>query len=156
MAKHRQVSDISCSDAGVSLMKIDAYITLRAVQHCQSQGMAVLPVHDSLIVPATDAERTVEILLRLAISWTNLVPRFQGPVLSHVAEKSETPIRPVGFAMGTGFFPSETILGSRTLFEFATLVVLASKNDPMLPDSALLPPATSIVARPLLKVTEPK
>ena len=63
MAKHRQVSDISCSDAGVSLMKIDAYITLRAVQHCQSQGMAVLPVHDSLIVPATDAERTVEIMM---------------------------------------------------------------------------------------------
>jgi hypothetical protein len=44
-------------------MKIDAYITLRAVQHCQSQGMAVLPVHDSLIVPATDAERTVEIMM---------------------------------------------------------------------------------------------
>jgi hypothetical protein len=63
MAKHRQVSDISCSDAGVSLMKIDAYITLRAVQHCQSQGMAVLPVQDSLIVPATDAERTVEIMM---------------------------------------------------------------------------------------------
>jgi hypothetical protein len=62
MAKHRQVSDIFCSDAGVGLMKIDADITLRAVQHCLSQGIAVLPVHDSLIVPATDAERTAEIM----------------------------------------------------------------------------------------------
>jgi hypothetical protein len=61
-AKHRQVSDIFCSDAGVSLMKIDADITLRAVQHCQAQGIAVLPVHDSLIVPGTDAERTAEIM----------------------------------------------------------------------------------------------
>jgi hypothetical protein len=62
MAKHRQVSDIFCSDAGVGLMKIDADITLRAVQHCQSQGIAVLPVHDSLIVPAPYAERTAEIM----------------------------------------------------------------------------------------------
>ena len=62
MAKHRQVSDIFCSEAGVSLMKIDADITLPAVQHCQSQGIAVLPVHDSLIVPAADAERTAGIM----------------------------------------------------------------------------------------------
>ena len=61
-AKHQQVSDIFCSDAGVSLMKIDGDITLRAVQHCQAQGIAVLPVHDSLIVPARDAERTAEIM----------------------------------------------------------------------------------------------
>jgi hypothetical protein len=60
--KHRQVSDIFCSDAGVGLMKIDADITLHAVRHCQAQGIAVLPVHDSLIVPAADAERTAEIM----------------------------------------------------------------------------------------------
>jgi hypothetical protein len=62
MAKHRQVSDIFCSDAGVGLMKIDADITLRAMQHCQSQGIAVLPVHDSLIVSAPNADRTAEIM----------------------------------------------------------------------------------------------
>jgi hypothetical protein len=56
------VSDIFCSDAGVALMKIDADITLRAVQHCQAERIAVLPVHDSLIVPAKDAERTAEIM----------------------------------------------------------------------------------------------
>jgi hypothetical protein len=61
-AKHRQVSDIFCSDAGVGLMKIDADIILRAVQHCQSQGIAVLPVHDSLIVSAPNADRTAEIM----------------------------------------------------------------------------------------------
>ena len=62
MAEHRQVSDVFCSDAGVSLMKIDADITLRAVQHCQSQGISVLPVHDLLIVPASNAERAAEIM----------------------------------------------------------------------------------------------
>ena len=62
MAKHREVSDIFCSDAGVGLMKIDADITLRAVQDCQSQEIPVLPVHDSLIVPASHAERTAEIM----------------------------------------------------------------------------------------------
>jgi len=61
-AKHRQVADIFCSDAGVGLMKIDADITLHAVRHCQAQGIPVLPVHDSLIVPAADAERTFEIM----------------------------------------------------------------------------------------------
>jgi hypothetical protein len=61
-AKHSQVSDIFCSDAGVSLMKIDAEITLSAIQRCQAQGIAVLPVHDSLVVPAADAERTAEIM----------------------------------------------------------------------------------------------
>jgi hypothetical protein len=61
-SKHRQVSDIFCSDAGVGLMKIDADISLRAVQHCQSQGIPVLPVHDSLVVPAADVERTAEIM----------------------------------------------------------------------------------------------
>ena len=55
------MSDIFCSDAGVGLMKIDADITLRAVQDCQSQEY-VLPVHDSLIVPASHAERTAEIM----------------------------------------------------------------------------------------------
>jgi hypothetical protein len=61
-AKHRQVVDIFCSDAGVGLMKIDADITLQAVRHCQAQGIPVLPVHDSLIVRAADAERTAEIM----------------------------------------------------------------------------------------------
>jgi hypothetical protein len=56
------VADIFCSDAGVGLMKIDADITLHAVRHCQAQGIPVLPVHDSLIVPAADAERTSEIM----------------------------------------------------------------------------------------------
>ena len=61
-AKHRQVSSIFCSDAGVKLMKIDGDITLRAIQQCQTRGMSVLPVHDSLIVPARDAALTAEIM----------------------------------------------------------------------------------------------
>jgi hypothetical protein len=41
--KHKAISDIFYSDAGVSLMKIDSDITLCAVQRCQRSGIAVLP-----------------------------------------------------------------------------------------------------------------
>jgi hypothetical protein len=61
-AKHKQVADIFCSDAGVSLMKTDSDITLDAVKQCQARGIAVLPVHDSLIVPASHAAQTAEIM----------------------------------------------------------------------------------------------
>jgi hypothetical protein len=61
-AKHKAISDIFCSDLGVRLMKIDSDITLCAVQQCHRKGMAVLPVHDSLIVPETNAEEAGEIM----------------------------------------------------------------------------------------------
>jgi hypothetical protein len=51
-AKHRPVADIFCSDAGVQLMRIDSDITIDAVKRCLAQSIAVLPVHDSLVVPA--------------------------------------------------------------------------------------------------------
>jgi hypothetical protein len=60
--KHEAISDIFYSDAGVNLMKIDSDITLCAVQRCQRIGIAVLPVHDSLIVPAANAEQAAEIM----------------------------------------------------------------------------------------------
>jgi hypothetical protein len=60
--KHKAISNILYSDAGVSLMKIDSDITLCAVQRCQRSGIAVLPVHDSLIVPAANAEQAAEIM----------------------------------------------------------------------------------------------
>jgi hypothetical protein len=62
--KHKPVADLFCSDAGVTLMNIDAEITLRAVQQCQTSGIAVLPVHDSLIVPARYAGTAAEIMER--------------------------------------------------------------------------------------------
>jgi hypothetical protein len=64
-AKHAPVADIFSSDAGVSLMKIDADITLNAVKLCQARGIAVLPVHDSLIVPAQHAEETADVMIKV-------------------------------------------------------------------------------------------
>jgi hypothetical protein len=61
--KHKQIADIFCSDAGVDLMRIDSDITLEAVRLCQAQSIAVLPVHDSLIVSATHADKAVEIMV---------------------------------------------------------------------------------------------
>jgi hypothetical protein len=63
-AKHNQVADIFCSDAGVGLMRIDSDITVEAVKQCQAQGIALLPVHDSLIVQAGHADRAAEIMIR--------------------------------------------------------------------------------------------
>jgi hypothetical protein len=60
--KHKAINEILFSDVGVLLMKIDADITLSAVQRCQRNGIAVLPVHDSLIVPEANAEEAAEIM----------------------------------------------------------------------------------------------
>ena len=53
-----------CSDAGVSITRIDSDITLRAVKDCQSQEIGVLPVHDSLIVPAGYAEQAADAMAK--------------------------------------------------------------------------------------------
>ena len=44
--KHKPIADVFCSDAGVSITRIDSDITLHAVKDCQSQGIGVLPVHE--------------------------------------------------------------------------------------------------------------
>ena len=64
IAKHKAVADVFCSDAGVTLMRIDSDITLRAIGDCQSCGLPVLPVHDSLIAQARHAERVAEIMVK--------------------------------------------------------------------------------------------
>jgi len=64
IAKHKPVADAFCSDAGVSLMRIDSDITLDAVRSCQAQGISTLPVHDSLVVPARQADHAAEIMVK--------------------------------------------------------------------------------------------
>jgi hypothetical protein len=61
-SKHRAVSDLFFSDAGVRLMRIDSDIAINAVMNCQAKGIPALPVHDSLIVPARYADQTAEIM----------------------------------------------------------------------------------------------
>jgi hypothetical protein len=60
--KHRAVSDLFFSDAGVRLMRIDSDIALNTVMSCQEKGIPVLPVHDSFITPARHAAQTAEIM----------------------------------------------------------------------------------------------
>jgi hypothetical protein len=62
--KHKLIADFFCSDCGVLLMKVDSDITLEAVKGCQASGITVLPVHDSLIVQARQAERAAEIMCK--------------------------------------------------------------------------------------------
>ena len=63
MKKHQAVSNVFCSDAGVSLMKIDSDITLTVIQQCHGSGIPVLPVHNSFVVPARHADKTAEIMI---------------------------------------------------------------------------------------------
>jgi hypothetical protein len=60
--KHRAVSDLFFSDAGVRLMRIDSDIALNTVMSCQIKGIPVLPVHDSFITPVRYADQTAEIM----------------------------------------------------------------------------------------------
>jgi len=62
--KHRPIDDVFRSDAGISLMRIDSEIILRAVKNCQLQGIGVLPVHDSLVVPACRAGNAAEAMVK--------------------------------------------------------------------------------------------
>ena len=62
--KHKPIDDVFCSDAGVALMRTDSDITLNAVKYCQAQGIAVLPVHDSLIVPARHAGNAADAMVK--------------------------------------------------------------------------------------------
>jgi hypothetical protein len=61
-SKHRAVSDLFFSDAGVRLMRIDSDIALNTLMSCQIKGIPVLPVHDSFITPARHAGQTAEIM----------------------------------------------------------------------------------------------
>jgi hypothetical protein len=61
--KHKPIADVFASDAGIRLMRLDSDITITAVKRCLSKGIAVLPVHDSLVVPARLAEQTAEIMV---------------------------------------------------------------------------------------------
>jgi hypothetical protein len=74
-SKHRRVADAFCSDAGVRLMRIDSDIILAAVKRCQAEGIAILPVHDSLLVQAPHAERAAEIMIG---AFLERFPRVNG------------------------------------------------------------------------------
>jgi hypothetical protein len=44
-------------------MRIDSDIIVDAIKRCLVKGIAVLPVHDSLIVPAHYAEQAADIMM---------------------------------------------------------------------------------------------
>jgi hypothetical protein len=90
-SKHRAVSDLFFSDAGVRLMRIDSDIALNTVMSCQEKGIPVLPVHDSFITPACQADQTAEIMeacfsSRFPQSGTCRV-RIKSPPKSHVEKR---------------------------------------------------------------------
>jgi hypothetical protein len=45
------------------MMRIDGDIAVEAMLRCVAKGIAALPVHDSIIVPARCADQTAEIMM---------------------------------------------------------------------------------------------
>ena len=62
-SKHRLIADVFCSDAGVRYMKLDSELILAVTVRCLHRGIAALPVHDSLIVPAMDEQIAAGIMV---------------------------------------------------------------------------------------------
>lgn len=58
------ISQFIGSDQGVKLQKIDGDLAIRVVQACMKDGIPVLPVHDSFVVPKRYESRTDEHMAR--------------------------------------------------------------------------------------------
>ena len=96
--KHRAVSDLFFSDAGVRLMRIDSDIALNTVMSCQIKGIPVLPVHDSFITPARHAGQTAEIMEACFASrfrQSDTAGSKSNPLQNHTLRR-ETPHERVG------------------------------------------------------------
>lgn len=63
-AKNPDIAHMLGTDAGVILQRRDSDIALDVIEACHRDGIRVLPVHDSFIVPAKHADRTREIMDR--------------------------------------------------------------------------------------------
>jgi hypothetical protein len=49
--RHAPIASMLCSDAGMTLMNLDARVMLSAVDHLIARGIPCIPVHDSIVVP---------------------------------------------------------------------------------------------------------
>lgn len=58
------ISEFIGSDQGVRLQRIDGDLAIRVIQACIGDGIPVLPVHDSFVVPRRDESRTEEHMAR--------------------------------------------------------------------------------------------
>lgn len=59
--RHKPIESAICADQGIHLMNLDAKITMAATTGLMAKGIHVIPVHDSIIVPAQfDAEARAE------------------------------------------------------------------------------------------------
>jgi hypothetical protein len=60
LSHHSPIEQAFCSDAGIRLMRKDSDIILTAQDSLRAKGVACLPVHDSMIVPAKDKDLAME------------------------------------------------------------------------------------------------
>lgn len=63
---HRSIAGAFHSDAGARLMQIDAAIAEAVMKIMLVQGIVILPIHDSFLVPASQSDRLEEAMLEAA------------------------------------------------------------------------------------------
>jgi hypothetical protein len=63
---HRSIAWAFHADKGAELMNIDSDLAETVMHLMLRQGVVVLPVHDSFLVPASKAERLEEAMLKAA------------------------------------------------------------------------------------------
>jgi hypothetical protein len=63
---HHPIAGAFHSDAGARLMLVDAEMAVTVMHLMLAQGVVVLPVHDSFLVPASQADRLEDAMLEAA------------------------------------------------------------------------------------------
>ena len=64
------IKEFIAADKGVEFQKIDSELALQVIKSCQKNGIPILPVHDSFIVPKRFKEQTEEYM---ADAWSNFL-----------------------------------------------------------------------------------
>jgi hypothetical protein len=82
-ARHAPIARMLCSDAGLTLMNIDSRIMLTAVDRLIGQGIASIPIHDSILV-AAQYEGEAREALNFGWCTQNLLPS-----LCHIEKKRQ-------------------------------------------------------------------
>jgi hypothetical protein len=83
--RHRPIEKVLCSDAGLTLMNVDATIMMEVATKLTAVGVPVIPIHDSVCIPAKFA---VEAEAAMTEIWEKRVGRLNPCT---IARKSQDP-----------------------------------------------------------------
>jgi hypothetical protein len=83
--KHKPIADKIASGAGIDLMYIDSQITERLIDHFTNEGVPILTIHDSYVVPFS---RDNELIREMKKAFYD-VTKVKNPNLKHTTINSD-------------------------------------------------------------------